>query len=336
MLRTALLIGLAALAPLIPALDEGTPDTAEPITIGLAPSWKVGDSYHLELTKTRQQSQGQREGKVMGTVTPVRVEVLAEHEDGYTLSWELGESTLVGNDSAAEDVMDDLANLFQGSVLQLRTDAFGTPNALLNEDEVREHIDALLQKVSELAIAEGAPPAQMKQVIDATRSMLDGPTLSTTVLKEPQVYYFACGMQLELGAVQEFDEFLPNPFGGDPFPGKTEISLESLDEASDSATLSHRLELDPEETRRIMLESFTKLAEEMGSPAPKASDLPDFSIVDEASYLLDLTTKLPRTVSHSRTVSAAGTTQIDRLTLTVVPPSEPAAVPADPAPESGE
>jgi len=329
MLRTVFVLGLVALAPLLPAQETDAPEATEPVTVSLAPSWKVGDAYALELTKTRQQSQGNREGKAKGTVTSVQVEVLEEHADGYTIGWTLGESVFIGSETIDKSVVDELANLFQGSTLQLRTDAFGTPSALLNEEEVRAQIDELLERVSEFAIAEGAPPAEMQQVLDATRSMLEGPALSAMALKEPQVYYFACGMQLELGVVQEFEESLPNPFGGAPFPGTTELLLESVDQAANSAVLLHRLELDPVQTRRIMLETFTKLAQESGAPAPRASDLPDFSIVDESAYELNLATGLPRTVTHVRTVSAAGTSQVDRLSFVVIPPAEPEAVPAE-------
>lgn len=160
----------------------------------------------------------------------------------------------------------------------------------------------------------------MEQVIDATREMLAGPTLATSVLKDPQIFYFACGMQLTLGELQEFDELLPNPFGGEPFPGSSQLLLESVDEAANRAVVIHRLQLDPEEARRVMLETFIKLAADTGSPTPRASDLPDFSIVDESEYDLDLVTNLPRSLTHVRTVSAAGSSQIDRLAFRILPP----------------
>ena len=87
MLRTATLVGLAALAPLLPF--QGSDETAptEVQQISLRPSWEVGDSYRLEFTKTRARSQGKREGEEMGTVTPVDVLVHGADDEGYSVRW---------------------------------------------------------------------------------------------------------------------------------------------------------------------------------------------------------------------------------------------------------
>lgn len=320
MLRTVLLVGLAALAPLLPLQDTEAPAATE--KHNLSPHWSVGDSYRLELTKTRKRSQGGREGQEMGTVTPVEVLVHAEHEAGYSMRWTMGESEFIGMDPERAGLAAELVNMFQGVVLDMRTDEFGTPNALINEDDVRGHVEQLFDKIEELALAEGAPPAQLEQMLGPARSMLEGEMLDRSVLREPALYYFACGMHLEVGQLLEFEELLPNPFGGDPFPGNSQLLLESWDVEQNRAVLIHRLELDPEETSRVMLETFTQLAKKMGGPAPEAEDLPEFEIVDESEYDIDLATGLPRSMSHVRTASTAGTTQVDRIAIRVLPASE--------------
>lgn len=322
MLRTALIFGFFALAPLLPNQDVEAPAPVETRELSLSQHWAVGDAYTLELTKTRKRSQGGREGKELGTVTPVEVLVHADHEDGYSVRWTMGESKFIGMNPEQAGFAADLLNMFQGVAFDMRTDEFGTPNALINEDQVREHVYELFDKIEELALADGAPPAQLKQMLDPARGMLEGEMLGMSVLREPSLYYFACGMQLEVGKVLEFEELLPNPFGGDAFPGSSQLLLESLDTEQNRAVLIHRLELDPEETSRIMLETFTRMAKQMGGPVPKAEDLPEFEITDESEYDIDLVTGLPRSMSHTRTATTAGTTQVDRVAVRVLPPSE--------------
>ncbi|MCA8979125.1 MAG: hypothetical protein H6831_05925 [Planctomycetes bacterium] len=323
MLRTATLVGLAALAPLLPF--QGSDETAptEVQQISLRPSWEVGDSYRLEFTKTRARSQGKREGEEMGTVTPVDVLVHGADDEGYSVRWKLGQAEFVGIDPEEMGPVADLAAMFQGVELDMHTNALGVPDKLLNEEQVRKHVNELFDRIEELALADGAPPALIKQMLNPARGMVEGELLSGFLLREPGLFYFPCGLQLNVGEAVESEELIPNPFGGDPLPATSRLLLESLDTENGRAVVRHRLELGQgEETERILRETFTRIAKQMGGPAPRPESLPEMLIVDETEYDVDVATGLPRSMSYARTTSTAGTTQVDRVAIRVLPTEE--------------
>ena len=320
MLRTSLLAGLAVLVPFLPAQDP-TPAPAEdaPVTLSIPPRWEVGTSYRLELTKTRRRGPSDAE---VGTITPVDVTVSEEYPDGYLLTWTYGESEFVGMDATSMGFAAKLANLLQGTTLEMRTDEFGVPGEVANLADVRKSIDGLFELIEEQALAAGAPPAQLRQMLAPARSAFEGDLLQTSMLREPQSYYFPCGMSLRLGEVIESEDLIPNPFGGEAFPGRSTLVLESLDQDARSAVIGYRLTLDPEHTSRILLDSLKKLAAAQGAPAPEIDDLPEFRIEDVSTYTIDLGTLLPRSMSHVRTMNTGGREQTDTLSVRVMPAKE--------------
>lgn len=321
MLRMLMLAGCAALAPLLPAQDTAAPATQDPVVLSLPPAWTVGSEYRLELSKTRRRGGSDQE---VGTVTPIDVAVSEEFPTGYLLTWTFGASEFVGMEPSSLGFAAKLANLLQDTTVKMLTDEFGVPSELANEDEVRESVDELFALVEKQAIAAGAPPAQLRQMLAPARDALEGDLLQTSMLKEPQLYYFPCGMSLRVGEVIESEDLLPNPFGGDAFPGRSTLELQSIDVDSRTAMIDYRLTLDPEHTNRILLASLRKMAAAQGAPMPEADDMPEFHVSDVSTYEIDLDTLLPRSMSHVRTTTTAGREQVDTLSIRVVPREEDA------------
>jgi hypothetical protein len=112
---------------------------------------------------------------------------------------------------------------------------------------------------------------------------------------------------------QEYEDELPNPFGGDPFPTRAYFLLEDVSSAGDTATIVWNQQFDQTKAREVLLTTFREMAERMGTKPPKADELPEFSIVDEARFLYDRNYGVPRTVSWTRTVCSGDQRRIDSM-----------------------
>jgi hypothetical protein len=272
----------------------------------LTSDWPVGLRYSLELVKSREERKDGVVVKSGESTTPVDVELLAKDDEGYVCRWTLGRTRMtkgVGEKDAA--MAERVLNAFEGLTLDMRLDATGSVQGFADDDGARKLIQ---QCVATLAKASPDGGAAAKQ-IEAAFGAMDPNVLGATMLREPTLMYVWCGSQFELGKKREYEDQLPNPFGGDPFPTRASIELVELRGAE--AVIEWKQRADPERTAQIMLASLKAMARKMGKPEPKVDELPKLAFEDRARFVFDVSVGLPRSAEWSRTTSSDGTERVD-------------------------
>lgn len=134
----------------------------------------------------------------------------------------------------------------------------------------------------------------------------------------------ACGASLTQGKRVEYDDLLPNPLGGEPLPSKGYFLLVSSNPDLNQATIEWGQQLDPEKTREFIRKFVRGLLSDTSSEEfDKQVAKVQLTIDDEATYLFDTRTGLPKTVVYSRAVRVAEHGRTDRWTMKLLPATPP-------------
>lgn len=314
------LVGVVALTLLGLAACIGTPaastTTMEESNLTLSPRWSPGQTYVIEIEKGRERRVGDRVTLRGRSTTQVEVAVLEETPDGYTVEWRFGQTRLDDPAQAAEPLVRELFALADGMRVRIAIDGDGSYAGLTNYAEVRTRVDAMIATMFRVLAEQG----MSEQILSGARDAVDA-ALGTKekfedfALKELNIYYMLFGVSFADGATIDYDDLLPNAFGGDPFPSRGHLLLKERDRRSGLATIEWTQALEPVETRRILLDTMTGLAERMGRPAPRASDLPELAIDDQATFVFNERTGRPPSLRWQRTARSGNTAQVDSIVI---------------------
>jgi hypothetical protein len=126
------------------------------------------------------------------------------------------------------------------------------------------------------------------------------------------MFFLVLGGSYDLEA-NEYEDRLPNPFGGEAFPSKAAFRLLGTRPSENLAVVEWTQKLDPVATRRIMDVIIRNLASRSGGNAPDQEMLKDFAIDDLATALVDLDSGWPDSVIHRRTSRTGGASQTDTI-----------------------
>lgn len=131
----------------------------------------------------------------------------------------------------------------------IQTDSAGTPTSLVNLEEQVNLFRTVMQAMRDGFRKEGKALPNL----DAFLQQLTNPQfVQSQALREPGIYYLACGASLTQGKRVEYDDLLPNPLGGEPLPSKGYFLLVSSNPDLNQATIEWGQQLDPEKTREFI------------------------------------------------------------------------------------
>ncbi len=293
------------------AQDDGT-------FVDLPADWQGGETYRLELVKQREDYAGPSLQQATEARTLIDVEVLNKREDGFVIRWTFGRTEVKSNSAANAPVLTEMMNLAENLRLDMLTDDFGSVAGLENKDEVAAHyrmtIDRMIRAFKKMGLSSDAS-AQLQAGV---AHLAEPDWVEATALNEPSLFYAASGGQYELGVPLEYEDNLPNPLGGRPFPSKAHFLLLEVNPDDRRAVVEWRQSLDPGTTTAIMRETMTAMAQQMGQPPPADEDLPPIRIEDKARFLFDTETGWPISVSHERNMVLGAQRRIDRMTFRVI------------------
>jgi hypothetical protein len=134
--------------------------------------------------------------------------------------------------------------------------------------------------------------------------------------REAQLLFMPLGFEFEGEKAVEFEDQLPNPFGGEAFPSHARLALKEVDKKAGVAKLSWSLTVAPKDARRIMERTLKDLAERLGKPVADAEVLQTFTIEDTAEFTIESSTGWARGFSHKRVTKTEGGSQEDTTAIT--------------------
>lgn len=308
---SSILLALMILAP-------GTLAQDREAIVELPVTWKIGDNYLLERIKVRKQYKGASLQLSGGARTLIDVEVVRKRRDGYVICWTYGKTELLGARVGVAPLVDELSKLVENMRVDLRTDAYGSVVGLENRDEVVSQYRLMIDRFSQVMDRKDPSGAKSANLRAFMARFMNPATVEAFALNEPALFYAASGGAYPLGKPLTYEDSLPNPLGGRPFPSKAQFLLREVDLARNRAVIEWRQTIDPRHATAVLRQTLSAIAERMGRPLPDTLKWPQIRIEDLASYQFDTVTGWPLSIGHTRTSVIGLRRRVDRLTIRVV------------------
>jgi hypothetical protein len=286
--------------------------TASAQDILIAPKLRAGDTFTLEISRTRENTPATpQDREVRATID---VTVLAVTPEGSTLEWQSG--VLAGNLGVVpEALLLRVSDAVRGMKPVLKLTPDGEVAGLVNEADVLSKMQAVVDIIRRDLVA-NVPPADRKGFEAMLSQVMSPAILVASVLRDAGTYFGLNGVELGVGESVTADLPQPNPFGGEPLPATFTVHVESAD--ADVASLVTTTVYEGAALTRAM----SRLMENAGKPIPKEelAKLPAMQIGDEGRFVFDRGVGLMRTASVTRRVTVPGMVRLDRTEIRLVAP----------------
>ncbi len=283
-----------------------------PESVDLPADWQVGEKLQYKMIKSRERIRSGETILSSNSTTDVEVEVLEQSSAGFVVGWTLAKPTLSGN-RASDPTVQHILELVSGVTMRLVIDSDISIVGIQNWEDVQrkshELIEILAKRTEESLGDAAAAGVRQTAAMFATEQQV-----TAMCAREAQMFFFALGGSFSLEPT-EYQDRLPNPFGGEAFPSKAAFRLLGFQPNENVAVVEWTQDLEPAATQRIMEKIVRDMTSRMGAEAPDQEILKDFSINDEAIFRVDLETGWLESMKHRRSSRSGVTTQADSLEL---------------------
>jgi hypothetical protein len=287
--------------------------TAAGEDVTLALREKKGQRVQYQVVRTKALAlAGKPEQKTVAR-SVVTIEVLERTGDTYVIAWTL--SNIQFDDAKQADLLTQkLFSLDKGFRIVMELKEGGDITGLRNWQDLQEHckkvLDLMVDELKQAKADENIAPQLKMQVQSrySTKERLEG--FGT---RDARVLFFPLGLKFKGSRPIEYDQTIPNPYIGEDFPAKAKIALKSMDKKRNVAEISWSVATEPEATRRIWLDTLSRLAKKTGQPPPKPDSAKSFHVEDKVEYEVDITSGWPLKMNHKRTTHLDGGVQEDSL-----------------------
>ena len=279
--------------------------------IPITPKIRAGDTFKLEISRTRENTPASpQDGK--GSTT-IDVTVLTATPDGFTLGWEssLPVGTVAG---VPEALMVTASNAMRGLKPVIRLTPGGKVVGLVNETEVlskmQAAVDVIRHDVADMSAAE-------RRRLEALLAQIFSPSiLVASALRDASAYFGLNGVELAVGASATAALMQPNPLGGEALPTQFTIRLESA--TADTASFITTTVYDGDALMRAARQVMASIGDPV-SPEELAT-LPALQLAEEGRFVFDRGLGLMRQVVNTRRLTMGGNSRLDRTEIRLVTP----------------
>jgi hypothetical protein len=266
---------------------------------------KVGDRARYDVTYTKTGVSGASTATI-----DVTMEITRADEAGFLITWTYGKfqagSPGRSADPDGQKVMDLLRSV--RLVLQVNPRAVPTSLKLVNWEELQTRLAQGRDELRKQLQASGMNPQALETLDSFVGSIYQNRDVMTAYYtKEAFMFFSLLGKRIPLSGTPESDMELPNPFGGDPFPGRGRLSVKSYDEPDHRAVVLNTAALDsarvPEIFEKLAREFMAKLTPGLSGTKPEGSLFKNLSIGAETEFDFDLTSAWPESVVYKTSVT---------------------------------
>lgn len=267
--------------------------------VALPCDWPVGTTFDFRYTHARTDTrQPALEGSLMTSPLQVRV---TRAGDPMHVAYDAGEFTFEGTPEAvaALEAMTggtDMPDLALEVVV-----TGGSVSGLANHSEIVDALEPMMREMTE-----GQPPELFAQTMAMFRDPALGPAM---LLKEPTMFFALHCVTLQQGQVLAMPTAYPNPFGGEPIPGKSSVAMTGHDAAAGTASYETRDATDPEAAKVILKAALQRLAPEAMDPAmveTALAQLPPIETVSTGRMVYSTADGFPLSIEVSTVIGAEG------------------------------
>lgn len=269
-----------------------------------------------EIVKTRKRVQNAQTIVDSTSRTDLMIRVVAEEPDGYLLTWRFGATEFDDSQQADNPLVRAVSGLLKDFSLEIEVDQEATVTGLKNWKQLQEKVASAIKAIDAELQKGGMPPQQVAQVQQQIKGLIASKeSIRTFCLNEPTMFLLPVGRSYSSSEPIRYEDRLPNPFGGEPFPTVAEFSLEEVDEESGLVEIKWTQQFDTEAANRILKTTLSELAVKTGRDPQELQHLQQFDVQDEATYFIDQATGWVARMRHERTVKTGEMVLTDTMKI---------------------
>lgn len=266
-------------------------------------AWQVGDCVVYDVEKTRTRTvRGETTRHAARMVVEVRV--IAADRDGYRIAW-TNEEVVFDDAASARDLVEaGLGDVMRAQEVVLACGSDGIPQTVVNWRELQERHAASVEMLRKRLVKIGLKEAEADAMVAQARRLFDSEeSIRVFCLGGASLVFLPYSFDFSEGNVIEFADRLPNPSGGELLPVTSRMVLTQSADAVAPVTLKWTQVLDAEKGGRIVQKS-------LGLATSPAQGI-DFSMRDEATFVMAQTRGWMDQVDHARTVESDGARDVN-------------------------
>jgi hypothetical protein len=287
---------------------------ALPDRLVLDSDWRTGTRLELVLEE-EQIDDGVSWGRFR---TPVTVTVLAGSARGFIIAWKYGRAVPSAPGKKAAQ-FESLINLWRDCTLQLRTDAYGKAEALVDSSRLQSLVEERRRKLLRWIDRQEMAPDARKAFVRQVNAIWRADHLPWIALGPLKQFFLLSGRTFERGKWQRYEDQMINPWNMDPFPCRAELHLSAFDPKKRLATIQWKQSIDAGKARAIVKQTAEELARRAEGRALPDRQLPRVDVQAKAEYRYDTRTGFPVYLRYDRT-DRMGKTRTDvHMTITAAP-----------------
>lgn len=286
--------------------------------------WKLGLRANY-LGRSIQEDQ--RGGKTRRTETR-ETDVLRITEagpKGYLQVWRISDTKVeVSGDASGLEkdkaLMLNLAKRFERLPMEAELDAQGNFTRLRNSRELgaamREvMLPVLLEQNRAKSQAAGVDEATLRRRLEPILDRLTSDqAVSSTLGRQAAVFNFFTGASLTRGKPMSYTDVVPSPWSADVLP--TQGTFELVDLNANTVTIRWKQGIDPVKGAEPMQRIVREL---VGKDLPKGQALPELSLSDTATVVMERRSGLPLRIEQVRRIQAGGSVKTTTWKLEKLP-----------------
>lgn len=249
------IIGLLLTSILFHSLCIGQDDAK---AVPFVAYWSIGDSYDFKVTKIKQKWRDEEQTKNDTSSYIANFLVLDSTATSYKIKWSF--KTVLSEFNIPEKHRESF-NKYRLTEAIYTTTELGEFTGIENWEEISEMMKSILNDVVEASSKEnpdskGKLTKAIKPIIDAYSSEQG---VEQLLFKELQYIHFPYGLEYSTTEKIEYEDQLPNAFGGRPTRADAQIYIDEVDFDESYCVMIHKMKLNPDDTREVLNKVFKKM-----------------------------------------------------------------------------
>ena len=241
--------------------------------------WSVGDSYDFKISKITKKWDKDNQEKEDREEYVANFTVIDSTDDSYTIRWKY-ENELKNT----YQIPDELAEKFSKySVTEIiyKTSEVGDFVEVVNWKEISKSMNGMFNDmISVLGQKDKKLKKFLEERFEPMKEMYSSKEgVEGLVLKELQYFHYPMGVEFDYSEPLLYDDEIPNLLGGGLIKAKGKLTISSVDHEEGFCIMKQELNLDPEDTKKLILDVFKTLKIE-GEEADKMLKTAVFTIND--------------------------------------------------------
>jgi hypothetical protein len=241
--------------------------------------WSIGDSYDFKISKITKKWDKDNQEKEDREEYIANFTVIDSTEDSYTIRWKY-ENQLKNTFQIPDELVEKFSKYSVTEIIY-KTSEVGDFVEVVNWKEISKSMNGMFNDViSVLGQKDKKLKKFLEERFEPMKEMYSSKEgIEGLLLKELQYFHYPMGVEFDYSEPFMYDDELPNLLGGEPIKGKGKLTFSGVDHEEGFCIMKQELNLDPEDTKRLILDVFKTLNIE-GNEAEKMLETAVLTIND--------------------------------------------------------